>query len=264
MEFSGKSVLITGASSGIGVGFAHAFARDGAQIILTARREDRLRKLAEKLKGTYNCKVDYITADLSRADGVQHLIAQIESKSLQVDILINNAGFGYIGEFASADNQTYRSMNDVNMTALTELCHAFMPEMRSRNFGGVLNVASMAAVQPMPYFAVYAATKAYVTSLSQALWKEYQHSSVHVTALCPGPVQTEFFEVSGYKPENAAISRSIQSVEDVVEIGIIALKKNTPFATTSVSLRLLSFLQRFTPRKLSLNILAAQMKSSVN
>jgi short-subunit dehydrogenase len=122
----------------------------------------------------------------------------------------------------------------------------------------------MAGVQPMPYFAVYAATKAYVISLSQALWKEYQHSGIHVVALCPGPVDTEFFDVSGYNPGKASISRNIQPVEDVVEIALIALKKNTSLAPTTVLLKVLAFLQRFVPRRLSLRVLAAQMRSSFN
>ena len=264
MTFSGKTVLITGASSGIGVGFAHAFARDGARVVLTARREDRLKSLASELESTYHTSAVYIVADLAAADGVQSLLSEVTARSIQVDILINNAGFGYSGDFSNAENGAYRSMNDVNMTALTELCEAFIPAMADRKSGGVINVASMAGVQPMPYFAVYAATKAYVISLSQALWKEYLKSGVHVVALCPGPVDTEFFDVSGYNPGNASISRNIQPVEDVVEIALIALRKNTSLAPTTVLLKMLAFLQRFIPRRLSLSVLAAQMRSSVN
>lgn len=264
MTFKDKTILITGASSGIGVGFARALARDGAHLILTARRADRLDELRESILKDHAVSVHCIPADLSDAKGVAALVSAVEQASLTVDILINNAGFGFTGAFAEAETGVYRTMNEVNMTSLTELCQAFMPGMAARGQGGVLNVASMAGAMAMPYFAVYAATKAYVVRLNQALWKEYLGSGVHVSALCPGPVDTEFFEVSGYNPANASISRNIQSVADVVEIGLIALRKNKAVAPTTVTLRILSFLQRFIPTRLSLHILASQMKSSVS
>lgn len=262
MNFSGKTALITGASSGIGVGFAHACAREGCRLVLTARREDRLLALREELGQKYGTNVTCIPANLDQKNGVKDLINRITELDINVDILINNAGFGYSGPFIEADADVYRSMIDVNITALTELTHAFLPAMAERRYGGILNVASMAGMQAMPYFAVYAATKSYVIHMTEALWKEHQHSGVHIVALCPGPVDTEFFEVSGYDPSNGSVARSIQSVAEVVNAGILALQRNTMLAPTSRLLRILTVLQRFVPRKLGLSVLATQMKAS--
>lgn len=252
-------MLITGASSGIGVGFAHAFAREGAQLILTARRVDRLEALAAELRDRFAVSVLVLPSDLSGPDGVHSLLDRLKEMDMQVDILINNAGFGYQGSFEAAEPSLYEDMMYLNMMALTTLTRALAPAMRQRGYGGVLNVASMAGVTPIPYFSVYAATKAYVLSLTEALWKEYLNTGVRMVTLCPGPVDTEFFEVSGYDPAKSAATRGIQSVREVVDTAMKALRKNQPFVPTSLLLKVLAIFQRFIPRKLSLHILASQM-----
>lgn len=252
--------MITGASSGIGTGFAHAFAHEGAQLILTARRVDRLEALATELRDRYAVTVYVLPSDLSKPDGVRDLLDHLNERLMQVDILINNAGFGYQGSFEAAEPTLYEDMIYLNVSALTTLTRALAPAMRERGYGGLLNVASMAGVTPIPFFSVYAATKAYVLSLTEALWKEYHDTGVHMVTLCPGPVDTEFFEVSGYDPTKSAATRGIQSVQEVVDVAMKALQRNQPFVPTSLPLKVLAIFQRFVPRKLSLYILASQMK----
>ncbi|MCH8495468.1 MAG: SDR family oxidoreductase [Balneolales bacterium] len=261
MDFKSKTVLITGASSGIGAVFCSALAERGAKLVITARREERLLEIARRLKDAHQTEVVVIAADLSSTDGVEDLHRAIEGGGHEIDILINNAGFGYQGEFEDTDLKTYRDMMQLNMNSLTELCYLFLPGMAARGYGRVVNVASMAGVIPMPYFSVYAATKAYVISLTEALWQEYKQKGVHITALCPGPVATEFFEVSGYNPSGAD-GRSIQTPQDVVEVALSAMHNNKRFAATSWPLRILNGIQKFVPRKIALAALAQNMKKS--
>jgi uncharacterized protein len=263
MIFDKKYILVTGASSGIGAVFAREFARLGAHIILTARREDRLTDLKKELSDRYKSQVFCLPCDLAKPDGATELIGKIEQLGLHVDILINNAGFGYLGDFETCESATSTAMMQLNMVALTELMHGVVPGMKHRGYGGIINVASMAGFTAIPYFAVYAATKAYVIHLTEAVWQELRGTGVHITALCPGPVRTEFFDVSGYNPSGPE-GRTIQTSEEVVRVGIDALQKNIPVAPTSVMLKALSKIQSLVPRRLSLGILASNMKKSRN
>lgn len=258
MILTNKIILITGASSGIGTEFARQFARLGAQLILTARRRDRLEQLAESLRREYGSTVHIADFDLSHPDAVTQLCDYLESAKLAVDVLINNAGFGFQGHFLDADRTGIADMLQVNISSLTQLTHALLPGMLHRRSGGIINVASMAGFTAIPYFSVYAATKAYVIHFSEALWKEYQSRGVHVVALCPGPVDTGFFEVSGYNPKGM-VGRQMQHPPEVVAVAIKALIRNTPVVPTSLPLRILSVLQRFVPRRLSLALMAQNM-----
>jgi short-subunit dehydrogenase len=263
MQFDNRYVLVTGASSGIGTVFSREFARLGAKLIITARREDRLNSLKMELEETFNSEVHCISCDLAQPGAASELLGKIDTLGFPVDVLVNNAGFGYLGDFETCDSATSAGMMQLNMVALTELMHGVLPGMKSRRYGGIINVASMAGFTAIPYFAVYAATKAYVIHLSEAVWKELHGTGVHVTALCPGPVSTEFFDVSGYNPSGPE-GRTIQTSGEVVQVGIRALAKNIPVAPTSVMLKLLSKVQSVVPRRLSLNILALNMKKSRN
>jgi short-subunit dehydrogenase len=259
VKFRDKTILITGASSGIGTAFAHRFAREGGHLILSARRRDRLEQIADTLRRDYGILVHVFVADLSLADAPAQLHAEIASANLHVDVLINNAGFGHQGHFLDADRQFLVDMVQVNVTALTALTHLFVPGMLERGFGGVVNVASMAGFTAIPYFSAYAATKAYVISFSSGIWKEYRNRGVHVVALCPGPVDTGFFEVSGYNPKGM-VGRQMQTSEEVVETALRALIRNIPVVPTSFSLKIMAVLQKFVPRKLALTLMAGQMK----
>jgi len=186
-RYKGKTILITGASSGIGEAFARRLNQLGADLILTARSEDKLIELASKMDNAH-----VIPGDLSDREFPDKLYNSIKEKNLQVDILINNAGFGFSGLFLGSDIKNYREMLDVNIYSLTSLIHLFLKDMVARGNGGIMNISSLASYQPMPYFGIYAATKAYVTSLTIALYEEYKDKGVHIMAVCPGYTKTNF------------------------------------------------------------------------
>jgi short-subunit dehydrogenase len=200
-SFAGTRVLITGASAGLGEEFARQLVFEKvAQIVITARRGDRLDKLKKMLKelSPNPVQIDCIVGDLSQADGVTKLIAAMEAISFSPDILINNAGFGDLGLFESAEQSKIDSMLSLNIVALTQLCHYYLPKMLKAKKGWICNVGSTAGVITfLPTFAVYAATKAYVNSFSEALRIECLGSGVNVSVLAPGPVETEFGDVAG-------------------------------------------------------------------
>ncbi|KAB8033714.1 SDR family NAD(P)-dependent oxidoreductase [Fluviispira multicolorata] len=186
------TVLITGASSGIGLEFAHIFAKENYNLILIARSEDKLLHLSNELSEKYkiNCKI--IPCDLAKIGAAQEIFKRTKSLGLHVDILVNNAGFGAHGFFKNIDLKTESEMIQVNITALTELTKLFLNPMLEHGEGKILNVASTAAYQPGPLMAVYYATKAYVLSFSEALANELNGTQVSVTVLCPGPTQSGF------------------------------------------------------------------------
>jgi short-subunit dehydrogenase len=188
-----KVALITGASAGLGVEFARQLSARGHRLVLAARRKDRLDTLAKELG---NARA--VAIDLSKKDAAAKLLADVEAAGEQVEVLVNNAGFGLIGAFAGLDAKRLRQMIDLNVGALTDLCRAVAPQMMARKSGGIINVASTAAFQPGPKMAVYFATKAFVLSLTEALHEELKPHGVSVTCLCPGPTRTEFGEVAGF------------------------------------------------------------------
>lgn len=196
--FAGKSALVTGASAGLGGEFALQLASRGiSQLVLTARRTDRLEELRKKIVETHPpIQVEIVTADLAHEEAVTELIRTLDQSNFFPDILINNAGFGDIGTFETSEPAKIEAMLAVNITALTRLTRWAVPSMLRRKAGWICNVGSTAGMIPLPSFAVYAATKAYVNSFSEALRVELHGSGVHVTALCPGPVVTEFGQVA--------------------------------------------------------------------
>ena len=212
--------LITGASAGLGVDFARQLAERGKRIVLVARRKDRLDALAAELG---NARA--VTIDLGEAGAAGRLMADIAAQGEQVECLINNAGFGLWGRFASLDGARQRQMIDLNCGTLVELCHAVVPGMIARGDGAILNVASTAAFQPGPGMATYFATKAFVLSFSEALHEEVAKSGVRVTALCPGPTATEFGDVAGFKG-NGVFEKLSASSAEVVAAGLKALEAN--------------------------------------
>ena len=212
--------LITGASAGLGVEFARQLSKRGHRLVLAARREDRIETLAGELG---NARA--VAIDLSKANAPSELMANIEAAGEQVEILVNNAGFGQIGQFAELDLARERQMIDLNCATLTDLCRLAAPGMIARKSGGIVNVASIAAFQPGPKMALYCATKAFVLSLSEALHEELKPHSVHVTALCPGPTRTEFGEVAGFGGSRLFERVAMESPE-VVKVGLKGLDRN--------------------------------------
>lgn len=192
-----QTALVTGASSGIGTAFATLLARKGCDVILVARSADRLERLAATLRANHGRRVEVIVADLAEAAPGARLAEAVDALGMDVDLLVNNAGFATTGAFAQLDPERERDEIAVNITAVVDLAHAFLPAMLERGCGAIVNVASLAAMQPVPYMSVYAATKAFVLSFSGGLWAEVAGRGVHVLAVCPGPVDTAFFEATG-------------------------------------------------------------------
>jgi short-subunit dehydrogenase len=243
---AGQTALITGASSGIGAVFAQTLAGRGIHLILVARSEARLQEQAAELVERYGIRAEVIAADLSEEYAVRRLKQEIDKRQLSVDILINNAGFGLHGVFIEQDEERLHQQLLVNIAALTELAHAFLPAMVKQGEGSIINVASTAAFQPVPYLAVYAATKAYTLSFSQALYGEYRKKGVQVLALCPGATATSFFDVSG---EGAAFGRKRTSTQ-VVTTALQALAKGKSVVIDGQANMLTAEMIRFLPRKL--------------
>jgi short-subunit dehydrogenase len=234
--------LVTGASAGLGIEFARQLSARGHRLVLVARRKERLDELAGTLG---NARA--VAIDLSEPDSTERLMADVAANGEEVEILVNNAGFGLIGRFAELDAARQRQMVDLNVGALTDLCRAVAPGMVQRKSGGILNVASTAAFQPGPKMAVYFATKAFVLSLSEALHEELKPHGVNVTCLCPGPTRTEFGEVAGFGG-NALYDRVVMQAPEVVKAGIDGLEKNHAVVVPGVVNKVVAASTRFVPR----------------
>ncbi|HUS25615.1 MAG TPA: SDR family oxidoreductase [Candidatus Binatia bacterium] len=198
-ELAGRTALVTGASSGLGVDFARELARRGCNVVLVARREDRLRALQQELQSAYKMTATVIAADLARPDAAQALHDRLKKDGVAVDVLVNNAGFGVFGLELDIPWEKTREMLMVDIVALTQFSKLFGRDMRTRGFGYLLQVASIGAFQPSPTYAAYSAAKSYVRSFSQALNFELRGSGVSSTVICPGVTATEFLQVSGQK-----------------------------------------------------------------
>lgn len=219
LPFERMTALVSGASSGIGRCFAEALAQRGCHLILTARSGDALQQLAAQLQAQHGIRVLVIAADLAQAGAAAALYAEVTAAGWTVDLLVNNAGFGKWRHFLDEDADTYQRMLMLNIVALTELTRLLLPAMQARRLGAVINVASTAAFQPLPYIAVYGASKAYVLHLTEALAAEYEGSGVRFLALCPGNTRTRFTEVA-----NADVSgMAAASPESVVASALRAL-----------------------------------------
>ena len=208
--YKGKKVLITGASAGIGYALAEELAKRGAEVIITARRRDRLEEFAKKIESAGG-KAHAFTEDLSLPESGKKLYDQIKSAGLEIDILINNAGYGRWGELTSHERDDYSKMLQLNVTTLTDLCHLYIPDMVSQGGGGIINVGSLASLSPIPYASVYSSSKAYVLMFSEAIRFEYQDKGINVMALLPGGTESEFVSVATEKSEKLA--RRYQQLE---------------------------------------------------
>jgi hypothetical protein len=223
--FAGQWTLITGASSGLGEEFARQLAARRANLILTARTQAKLESLAGELRDKHAIKTEVIPLDLGRPGGAGELCAAVDKTGHAVVHLVSNAGFGTYGAIADRDCARLGEMVRLNCEALTVLSCHFVKQMLARKSGGILHVASLASFQPAPFMGVYAASKAYVLSFSEALSEELRDTGVRCTALCPGPVQTGFQETAG-AGISASQRRSILSAEETVAIGIRAYERN--------------------------------------
>jgi short-subunit dehydrogenase len=245
--YQGKTALITGASSGIGQTFARALAERGMAVVLVARSEERLRALASELSERHGVQAEVIVADLSREQAAREILQEVQRRGLVVDLLINNAGFATNGFFEKLSPEVDHRQVMVDVTAVVDLTHAFIPMLLERSPGAALiNVASTAGFQPLPYMAVYGASKAFVLSFSQALAEEYRARGLRVLALCPGPTDTPFFDIAG---ESASFGRK-RRPEQVVVTGLRALERGRSVVVDGFTNALLAQLARFSPRQL--------------
>ena len=247
-EWTGKTALITGASFGIGEAFARELASTGTNLILTARSRERLDDLAEELTKRHRITVATLVADLTEAGAAGRIFADSSHLSNGVDLLINNAGFGLVGDFVDQPLIRQIEMIRVNVIALVELSHLFLGQMMERRSGAIINVASTASFQAVPYFAVYGATKAFVLSFSEALSVECQPSTVRVLALCPGPTKTHFQAVAGSTGRRGP--NKMQTAEEVVRTALDALARGREHVVSGMSNRIMVQLERVIPRSI--------------
>ncbi len=246
-DFAGKTVVVTGSSMGIGEAFARELDARGAKLVLVARSKDKLQALAARLQSA-----QVIAEDLAKPGAAQRVFEEVTRRGLDVDVLINNAGFGEHGPFLDVSLETQREQIQLNIGALVELTHVFLP-MIERRRGGVIQVASMAAYQPTPYFAVYGATKAFVLSFGEALWAEYKDRGVRVVTVSPGATDTQFFARSG---DAASGGFKRAAPEGVVRIGFEAFQKNQPSVIHGFTNKLATFVSRLLPRALVAKLMA--------
>ena len=258
-----SAVLITGASSGIGAVFAQELAKQNKNLVLVARSEDKLQQIAEKLQAKYQVEIQVIKQDLTEADAVNKIFTKLESQQINIDFLINNAGFGDYGSFNQSKWETQQRMIQLNILALVELTHKYLPIMISNNYGRIINVASTAAFLPMPYLSVYAATKAFVLNFTEAVWAENQNTGVKILALCPGPTKTEFFNAAGWErfSTNSSEYKNTDEPAEVVKTALKALEKENSYSVPGRFLnQVTTNMSRFLPRKMIAKIVEREFR----
>jgi short-subunit dehydrogenase len=253
-----KWTLITGASSGIGEAFAHEFAARGSHLILVARSEAKLTTLAEKLHKEHGIQAQVIVSDLSQKGSPAELYQQCVQRGLNVDCLINNAGFATHGLFEQLSGSRQHEEVILNVLAVVDLTHLFLPEMLKRKSGVVINIASTAAFQPLPNMAVYGATKAFILSFTQALWEENRKRGVQFLALCPGSTETDFFNVVG--ADEASVGKR-DTPENVVQVALRALQAKKVYAIPGLKNYITAQMSRFFTRKQMLFVVGRMLRT---
>lgn len=238
--------LITGASSGIGEVFARALAARGYHLVLVARSQEKLEVLAATLRESKGISTEVIALDLSAPGAASALARRLREHDIEIDLLVNNAGFGALGEFWTLPLDRQSGMLDLNIRALVELTYLLVPRMVEKRRGGIINVSSTASFQPLPYTAVYAASKSFVTSFSLALAEELRRHGVMVVTLCPGGTSTNFFKASEYGSRK--VPGGLQPAEEVVELALHKLDHGGGLAVPRLLNKFSVFIQRFIPR----------------
>ena len=239
--------LVTGASGGLGQAFCQYLAARGHDLVLTSRRTDDLERIAAELRASHGIDAQVIGCDLSEESARDGLAAELGRRGIEVDVLVNNAGFGTMGELATADVTRLNDEISLNCGAVAHLSRLLLPAMLERNAGSIINVASPAAFQPLPTMAVYAATKAFVLSFTQALWQETRSTGVRVTAICPGPTDTAFFDVAG----DDGVMSNRRTPGQVVDSTFKALDRRLPSVTDGLFNAVQAQVARFAPAMVS-------------
>jgi uncharacterized protein len=261
--WAGKWALVTGASAGIGVALARELASGGANLILTARRKERLESLAKELSAANKIRVESVAADLAQTAAPQEIFAFTQAKQLTIDLLINNAGFGAYGAFANVELQRLLDMVQVNCSAVVHLTRLYLPEMLQRRRGDVLIVASTASFQAVPYISTYAATKAFDLLFAEGLAEEVRPFGIRVCALCPGSTETEFQQVAGQSGIVAAM-KNRETAKKVARVGLQALAAGKSYVISGTRNYLGAHSQRLVPRGLVTRIAAKMFRPSTD
>jgi hypothetical protein len=247
IDYHRQTVIVTGASSGLGAEFARQLARRGANLVLVARRADRLESLAAELTREHGVTVTVVARDLGLPDAGRTLRAELESRGIYATGLVNNAGFGTNNEFADEDPDRLQSMIALNISALVDLSRAYIGPLSSADTGVLINVASLLGFQPIPYMSVYGATKAFVLSFTESLWEETRGTNLRVLAVNPGAMQTEFFDVAGNQSADYGTKRA--TPEHVVRIALDTLDRRSAPPSVITNSRSLALLSRLLPRR---------------
>jgi uncharacterized protein len=246
-QWRGKWALVTGASAGIGTALARELAAGGTNLVLTARRRDRLTALASELSAKHDVRTLVCVANLAQPEGPREVFAFTEGQHIAVDLLVNNAGFGAYGEFRKAAAERLVEMVQVNVSAVVHLTHLYLPGMVARRGGDILIVASTAAFQAVPYIATYAATKSFDLQFAEGLAEEVRPYGVRVCALCPGPTESEFNEVAGQRHHAGSPK---ETAEKVAHVGLAALAAGKSFVISGFTNWLGAETGRFAPRRM--------------
>ena len=255
--FKNKTILITGASSGIGECFAQNLDKMGAKLVLTARSEDKLLELASYMNDAH-----VIAGDLSDQAFPQILYDKVKEKNIDVDILINNAGFGYSGKFLDNPMENYKDMINLNIFSLTHLTHLFLKDMVENKSGGIINISSLASFQPIPYFSIYAATKAFVTSFTLSLYEEYREKNINILGVCPGYTKTNFNKRA--QMESKPVAGYLMSSQEVVDESLRAYKRGKFIIINGKINRFAKLFTSLIPRKWSLKMASSIIKKGMS
>src|SRR5437660_6825580 len=255
-DWRGKWALITGASAGIGVALAEELASGGTNLVLTARRKDRLAELARRLTATHKINSELFPADLADSNAPEDILAFTNEKAVEIDLLINNAGFGQHGEFPSIEKQRLLDMVQVNCHAVVHLTRMYLPEMVARRRGDILILASTASFQAVPYISTYAATKAFDLLFAEGLAEEMKPHGIRVCALCPGSTESEFHVVSGQEK----FQRNAESAEKVAQTGLKSLAAGKSYVISGLENYLGAHGERLVPRRFVTRIAAGMFR----
>ncbi len=258
------TALITGASSGIGAAFAEKLASRKYDLVLVARSQDKLTALAARLQDQHGIRAIALPQDLSAPQAAATVFNQVEQQGVMIDLLVNNAGFGHYGPFIDSDLDNYLTMIQLNITALVDLTYRFLQPMKARQSGSIINIASTAAFQALPYFGVYSATKAFVLSFSESLWYECKPLGIKILGVCPGPTDTEFFKVADF-PDGMkeSISQNYTAPETVVAEALNALEQGRSHVVPGGFMnQLMVNSGRFLPREVLTNLVGKLFKGA--
>ena len=262
IDYRNQTTIVTGASSGLGAEFARQLARRGSNLVLVARRADRLESLADELTRAHGVTVTTVARDLGLPDAGRTLRAELESRGIHATGLVNNAGFGTHNTFSDEDPERLQSMIALNVGALVDLSRAYIDPLTSAGTGILVNVASLLGFQPAPYLSVYGATKAFVLSFTESLWEETSDTGLRVLAVCPGAIQTEFFDTVGSRSADYGTKRA--TPKDVVTIALDTLDRRSAPPSVITNGRPLALASKFLPRRLVVRIMGSTQRRAMS